>query len=334
MKVWLDCDPGNDDAFAILLGAKHPQFHLLGISTVHGNASLAHTTANALSLLELLGFAQDEIKVYAGASAPLKVKPQYALDVHGATGMGNLDLPPPSLKASSDKPYLDAMRDAIMSDPGQVCLVCTGAMTNYAQLVEKYPETRDALKCVAMMGGAINCGNIAPLAEFNMFCDPHAAAVVLHDTKLAEKTILCPLNVTHTARATPQVLLKIYSENGANCSYIRKCFHHLANFAYGLYCSRYGDLDGVPVHDPLAMFAALAFSKYLDGETNDEFSERCDLHFMKKRVHVYVDGDKRGVTELVSGNQDLLSKEDGGACFVQGINIPFFWSFVYEALDQ
>lgn len=332
LPIWLDCDPGNDDAVAILLAAKHPAFRLKGILTVHGNASLAETTINALGLLEMLGFEQDEIPVYAGAAAPLRVPPQYALDVHGKGGLGGIEFPASKLKASTDKGYLEAMRDAILAEDGKMCLVCTGAMTNYAQLVGKYPEIRAKLRCVSMMGGALSCGNITPHAEFNMYADPDAAKIVLEDPELAEKTILAPLNVTHTAMATPKVLALMKPEQLP----LRKTFAFLSNYAVELYSKRYGiDIPGTPVHDPLALFITLPFA--YENETDPELADlvyRADLHYLQKRVEVLQDDVKRGATVVLSNNLDVLGKEKGGACFAQGVNIPLFWKFILEALDN
>lgn len=332
VPVWLDCDPGNDDAFAILLAAVHPNFRLLGISTVHGNASLDKTTTNALALLELMAFKQDEIKVYAGAARPLVCEPQHAPEVHGECGLGGAGLPPPTLKASEDKGYLEAMRDAILENKGEIVLVVTGAMTNYHQLVEKYPEVKQHIRYVSIMGGSVHCGNVTQYAEFNMYCDPHAAASVLEDAELSDKTVLSSLNITHTVLATDRVIKALYDANGPNNSRIRKCYYNLINFYYESYIRRFGKIKGPAVHDPLAMFLALTMAAR-DSDEYRDFHDACDFNFYKRKTKVTIDGERRGETVLTNGDMDPLKKEKGGAYFGQSVNMHLFWHYMLRALE-
>ncbi|KAF3988265.1 hypothetical protein FT663_03471 [Candidozyma haemuli var. vulneris] len=332
VPVWLDCDPGNDDAFAILLAAVHPNFRLLGISTVHGNAPLERTTANALALLELMAFKQDEIKVYAGAEKPLVCEPQHAPEVHGESGLGGANLPPPTLKASEDKGYLEAMRDAILENKNEIVLVVTGAMTNYYQLVQKYPEVKQHIRYVSIMGGAAHCGNVTEHAEFNMYCDPHAAAEVLEDTELADKTVLSTLNITHTVLATDRVREAIYNEKGENNSRIRKCYFDLINFYHASYIRRFGKIKGPAVHDPLAMFMVLIMVSR-DHEEYRDFHDACDLNYYKRQTKVVIDGEHRGETVIQNKDIDPLKQEKGGAYFGQSINMHLFWHYMLRALE-
>lgn len=332
VPVWLDCDPGNDDAFAILLAALHPNFNLLGISTVHGNASLEKTTNNALALLELMKFQQDEIKVYAGADRPLVCEPEHAPEVHGDSGLGGAGLPPASLKPATDKGYLEAMRDAIMAHSGEICLVVTGAMTNYCQLVEKYPDVKQHIRYVSIMGGSVHCGNVTPFAEFNMYCDPHAAAPVLEDPVLADKTVLSTLNITHSVLATERVIKAIYDPAGPNNSRIRKCYFDLINFYHELYVRRFGKIRGPAVHDPLAMFLALTMSAR-DKEEFRDFHDACDFISYKRKTKVTIDGERRGQTVLQDGDMDPLKLEKDGAYFGQSVNMHLFWHYMLRALE-
>ncbi|QRG39541.1 hypothetical protein FDK38_003986 [Candidozyma auris] len=332
VPVWLDCDPGNDDAFAILLAAMHPNFNLLGISTVHGNAALNHTTSNALALLELMGFQQDEIKVYAGADKPLICEPSHAPEVHGETGLGGAGLPSPKLKPSEDKGYLEAMRDAILENKHEICLVVTGAMTNYYQLVRKYPEVKQYIRYVSIMGGAAHCGNVTEYAEFNIYCDPHAAAEVLEDPELANKTVLSTLNITHTVLATDRVRECIYSEKNGKVSRLRKCYNDLIHFYHGSYIKRFGPIRGPAVHDPLAMFMVLPMVAK-DSEEFKDFYDACDFNFYKRKTKVVMDGERRGETVLLNRDMDPLKQEDNGAYFGQSVNMHLFWHYMLRAIE-
>lgn len=333
IPLWLDCDPGNDDAFAILLAAFSPHFKLLGISTVHGNVLLLKTTHNALALLDVLGFKQDEIPVYPGSEKPLKIDPIHAEDIHGPSGIGGYSLPEkPRLEVNRGKDYLTAMRDAISSEKGKVCVVCTGALTNFAKLLKMYPDTADHIRFVSIMGGAIQSGNITPYTEFNVHCDPHAASQVFSEPKLANKIVLCPLNITHTVLATREVMGQIYSEDGPNNSEIRLMFSKILGFYAHVYTEKYNNHVGPPVHDPLAVFLVLAMVAR-DTPKMSTFASACDFHYLQRNLSVVVDGEHAGETIIASKNLDPLVEEKGGVYVGFGINARFFWAHVFQALE-
>lgn len=331
IPVWLDCDPGSDDAFAILLACFSPHIHLVGISTVHGNVLLEKTTKNALDLLSILGFKQGDINVYAGASRPLVVEPLHAEDVHGANGLGNATLPDhPKLEASTDKDYLVAMKDAILKHQGSICVVCTGALTNFANLIQKYPQVCDKIRRVSIMGGGIECGNITPYLEFNIRCDPHAANLVVTEPHLANKIVLCPLNITHTVLATESVRKSVYDKTSTHNSSLRHMFSQILNSYADVYKKKYSDEVGPPVHDPLAVFLLLAL---VAAEDDKEFALSCEFRCLKRKLKVVLSGDRIGETVIEKRNMDPLYKEDGGVCIGFGVNILFFWRNVLQALD-
>lgn len=333
VPVWLDCDPGNDDAFAILLAALHPDFHLVGMSTVHGNAPLSSTSHNAVALLDVLGFRQDEIKVYAGSDKPLEKEPHYALEVHGETGIGGATLPEhPKIVLSTDKGYLEAMRDAIEEYKHDICIVCTGAMTNFAKLIQKYPHTKSQIRIISIMGGAINTGNVTPFTEFNMLCDPKAAALVLEDPELAEKTILCPLNLTHTALANEHIRKAMYDPKSNHNSSIRLMFFQIVTFYFESYTRNNEHLAGPPAHDPLAMFLLLPMlSRNISAQRL--FTEECDFHYLRRKLKVIQSGEHEGETVIANGDLDPLKEEEGGVYVGRSIHVPMFWNYMLKALE-
>ncbi|QBM89424.1 uridine nucleosidase [Metschnikowia aff. pulcherrima] len=332
VPVWLDCDPGNDDAFAILLAAFHPSFRLLGISTVHGNVALHKTTRNTLALLEAMRFTQDEINVFPGEALPLKVAPLHAEAIHGHYGIGGAELPEnPRLVENKDFTYLDAMRDAVRENAGEICIVCTGALTNFANFIKTYPEDVLKIRYVSIMGGAFDCGNIAPNVEFNMRTDPHAAQIVFNERRLANRIALAPLNLTHTALATSRVQKAIYDSDGENNSPLRLMFLQILSFYSDAYVKKYNHTAGPPIHDPLALFLVLPL--YAGQHAScAEFADECDFHYLQRNLIVETEGPEMGRILFENKDRDPLRVEKGGVYVGQSVNVPFFWKHVLAAL--
>jgi inosine-uridine nucleoside N-ribohydrolase len=175
IPVILDCDPGHDDAIAILLALASPELDVLGITTVGGNSTLDKTTANALRVLEAVGRA--DIPVAAGADRPLVRELHVAEHVHGASGMDGPVLPDPvALPVAGHAAEVMAswIRDA--GEP--VTLIPTGPLTNIALLLERHPDVNESIARIVLMGGSIGLGNMTPAAEFNIWVDPEAAVAV------------------------------------------------------------------------------------------------------------------------------------------------------------
>ncbi|KAI2613586.1 Inosine/uridine-preferring nucleoside hydrolase [Hypoxylon fragiforme] len=248
VPLWLDCDPGHDDTFAILLAAYHPHIQLLGISTVHGNASLEKTTRNALSVLSAIG-KLDDVPVHQGAAQALHRAPIHApTDIHGESGLdGTALLPPPpadrlaavianaSASASSGSTTTTttaAMAAALRATkPGTAWIAATGSMTNVAALFQAHPDLAAHIGGLSIMGGSVGdgftaavmgqvdgkarVGNYTPWAEFNILIDPEAAAELFGNETLARKTTLVPLDLTHLVLATREVQdLLLYGPEG------------------------------------------------------------------------------------------------------------------------
>ncbi len=200
MRLIIDCDPGIDDAVALLLAIASPELEILGITTVAGNVPVSITHRNARQICELAG--RSDLAVYAGCPRPLVRSPIFAADVHGDNGLGGVILPEPmmALQASHGVSFLiKTLRSA--SKP--ITVAALGPLTNLAVALVQAPEIAEQIERLVMMGGASGAGNITPSAEFNMFADPHAAQVVFGS---GIPMVLLPLDVTHQAIATPQRL--------------------------------------------------------------------------------------------------------------------------------
>lgn len=176
-KIWLDTDPGIDDAFAMAMLFASPQVEVVGVSTVFGNVTVDLTTKNALILLEAAG--KSTIPVHRGAYYPLGVPLGTSPFVHGHNGLGDMPLPEPKT-AENPLRAPQAIVDCILANPGEITLLPIGPLTNIAMAYLLEPRISQLVKEVVIMGGAVHCpGNITPTGEANFFHDPHAAQLVI-----------------------------------------------------------------------------------------------------------------------------------------------------------
>jgi purine nucleosidase len=197
--IILDCDPGIDDALAIAFATASPEIDLLAITTVAGNVELAKTTANALAVASFVGAA--DVPVTAGSAAPLLRPALHAGHVHGDSGLGGAVLPVPA-RAAEDGHAIDFIIERLAAAPGEITLVATGPLTNIGLAVRREPRIAGWVKDFVIMGGSASRGNVSHAAEFNIWADPEAAAIVFG----AGWTVrMIGLDVTLLARATAAV---------------------------------------------------------------------------------------------------------------------------------
>src|SRR3954452_11833595 len=172
-KILIDCDPGHDDAVALLFAARH--LDLVAVTTVHGNTSLANTTRNALAILELAGI---DVPVAAGCSEPLVQGPGHAGHIHGKTGLDGADIPAPT-RRQIDSHAVDLIIELASRHRGELVVALIGPETNFGVALKREPRLRQWVREVTIMGGSTGLGNITPVAEFNIHSDPEAASVVV-----------------------------------------------------------------------------------------------------------------------------------------------------------
>ena len=237
--IILDCDPGHDDAIALLLALGSPELELLGVTTTYGNQTLEKTTANALRVLELAG--RGDVPVASGASAPLERKLVVAAHVHGESGLDGPTLPPPSLAPVSED-AVEWMAGVVADAAGPVTLIPTGPLTNVARYLDDHGA--EGLERIVLMGGAIAEGNMTPAAEFNVWADPEAAQAVL-DAPL--DVTMIGLDVTHKAVTGPDVQRRL-RDAGSIGVFVAE----LVDFFTVYHRETYG-WDGAPIHDAVAV---------------------------------------------------------------------------------
>ena len=165
----LDCDPGHDDALAIVVALARPELQLLAVTTVAGNAGLDATTRNALRVLTLVG--RTDVPVAAGAARPLVHELHVAADVHGTSGLAGADLPDPAFEPRPQG-AVELIRSLLESSPRPVTIAAVGPLTNIALLLRTHPGLTDRIESIRIMGGAITEGNTTASAEFNIWQDP------------------------------------------------------------------------------------------------------------------------------------------------------------------
>lgn len=238
----IDCDPGHDDALAIALALARPELRVMAITTVAGNASLERTTRNALRVLALLG--RTDVPVAAGAVRPLVREPWVPVEFHGESGLDGADLPEPAgppAEVSALKLATGLIRDA----PEPVTLVATGPLTNVASLIRAVPALAGRIRSISLMGGSLGEGNTTPAAEFNIWADPEAAAIVF-DSGIP--ILMSGLDVTHQALVLPADVARM-ERLGTRTG---KVLADLMRFFAIHHRERYG-WDGPPVHDAVAV---------------------------------------------------------------------------------
>jgi pyrimidine-specific ribonucleoside hydrolase len=193
IPLLIDCDPGHDDALAIFLAAAFPEkLGILGITTVAGNQVLEKTTINARKIVELIGL---NVPVAAGAAGPLARELATGGFAHGETGMDGPELPEPA-KACDGRHAAEFMASRIRSSPEPVAIVALGPLTNIALLLSVYPDVKERIACISLMGGAIALGNMTAAAEFNIYVDPEAARIVFRS---GVPLVMSGLDVTEKA---------------------------------------------------------------------------------------------------------------------------------------
>ena len=306
-KILLDCDPGHDDAVAMMLAWGNPSIELLGITTVGGNQTLDKVTRNALSVATVVGM--HDVPIAAGCRLPLVRPVEIAPDVHGDSGLDGVELPEPAVELDP-RHGVDLIIETIMSnEPGTVTLVPTGPLTNIAMAARKEPRIVERVQEVVLMGGGYHVGNWSPVAEFNIKVDPAAAHIVFNEKW---PIVMVGLDLTHQALATDEVAERIAAVPGS-----------VSQFTLGLFTffrKAYQDAQGFdfpPVHDPCTL-------AYLIDPT------------IVETVKVPVDVELNGslTTGMTVADFRAPAPEDCHTKVATRLDAPGFWGLVVDAIDR
>jgi purine nucleosidase len=246
-RIIIDTDPGVDDAFAFLLALASPEIQLEALTTTQGNVTLEKATRNALSILELCQ--AGHIPVAAGSMYPL-VQPLLAsADVHGSSGIGDAQLPEP--KSTPVRQHaVDYLIERVLAEPNELGIFPIGPLTNLAMAIRKDQKFSKSVKELVIMGGAIQeNGNVTPLAEFNIFVDPHAAHIVFHS---GIPITLIPLDVTHKCLLKQEHVDRLIKINSPITQFIKDAIEIYFKFSYER------GFAGCALHDPLTLATIIA----------------------------------------------------------------------------
>jgi inosine-uridine nucleoside N-ribohydrolase len=242
-RVWIDCDPGHDDAFALFLAAR--TCDIVGISSVSGNVSLASTTRNARILRDLAAI---DAPLHRGAAGPLVGEPLHAPDIHGDSGLDGPTLPEPRGEVDP-LPAAQAIVDATRRVE-DLWLIATGPLTNLALALRLDPGVVDRIAGISLMGGSRTFGNTTPAAEFNILADPEAADAVLRSDA---RVIMAGLDLTHQFRLGRDEVATLHALDNP----VAQVAADLLGFFLERYERRSG-LPSAPMHDPCAVLAVVA----------------------------------------------------------------------------
>lgn len=261
--IIIDTDPGIDDAAAIAAAVFCESLDVKLISTVSGNVSIEHTTKNAQKLVE---FFEKDIPVAKGSCRPLIRKIEDASHVHGETGMAGYEFPEPVRKLHN-KNSIEAMKDVILNSEEKITLVPIGPLTNIALLLRAYPEVKENIEEIVLMGGSSGRGNLSPAAEFNIGADPEAAKIVFSEDV---KKVVCSLDITLLATLDLETINKL-----RNMNKIGEMFYSLFNHYRSGSISNGGlnmhDLTTIAYLDSQDLFKTV--ETFVDIETGSRYTE-------------------------------------------------------------
>lgn len=248
----IDCDPGHDDAMALILAAAEPCLHILGVTVTGGNQTVEKCAANALRVLSVVA---PQVPVAVGAPQPL-VRPMQTADfIHGEDGLAGTGFPQTN-KRPDMRPAWKMMADLLEESPLPVTLIAIGALTNIAVLLLARPDLIPQIAQISLMGGSGNLGNFTPAAEQNIRVDPEAAHIVFSS---GIPLIMCGLDVTHKAYITRQERQWLAQEKSPVAGYMHQLFEHLQVFHDKI------GYKGCNMHDPVAV-AAVVCPELFQGE--------------------------------------------------------------------
>ncbi|MBA2272627.1 MAG: nucleoside hydrolase [Actinobacteria bacterium] len=302
-KIILDCDPGHDDALALLLAHAHPAVELLAVTTVAGNQTLDKTTLNARRVMSVAGI--KEVPVAAGAARPLMRDQLTAPEVHGQSGLEGWPFDEPEV-GLDPRHAVDLIAETVAACD-EVTLVPVGPLTNIALALHRHPGVMAKVKDIVLMGGSSGLGNTTPAAEFNIHADPEAAHIVFSS---GLPVTMVPLDLTHQAMVTPQILEQV-----------RAVGNRVADMAaalLGFYSQAIDDADGLSgaaLHDPCAVARVI----------HPEIVE-C------KRVNVVVETARSWSYGATVCDLQGISGREPNALIAQDLDAGAFWDLMLDAL--
>ncbi len=278
--VFIDCDPGIDDALAVLLALASPKLKIEAISVVSGNVEVNQGIINLLKILEIARVTRLP-RLGKGSSLPLKRRLLDSRGVHGKDGLANSNLPPPTLNVQIEDSL--ALTRSLFNTEKIDTLIALGPLTNIAKVLLEEPQIKDRIERLIIMGGALrSSGNVTPFAEFNAYVDPEALDVVLK-SRISD-IVMVSLDVTRKAILRPSHLKQLKALS-AGKKKVAGFIIDLLDYSIG-YHRKHRGLEGTYLHDPLAIAVAI-------NENLVEFENLAiGVDLKKKRGKTFIDKSK------------------------------------------
>ncbi|HEX3984043.1 MAG TPA: nucleoside hydrolase [Acidisoma sp.] len=309
-RVIFDTDPGQDDAIALLLALASPaEITVEAIVAVAGNVPVSLTAKNARKICELAG--RPDIPVYAGCAGPMAARPLVTAEhVHGATGLNGPDLPEPSMPLQPEHGVDFLINYLRREAPGEITLCVLGPMTNIAMALKKAPDIAPRIREIVAMGGAyFEVGNITPTAEFNIYVDPGAAAIVLAS---GIPIVMLPLDVTHRVLTTPERLGRIRALHTKAAA----ATADMLDFSEKFDLDKYGS-TGAPLHDPCVTAYLL----------------KPDL-FQGRHINVEIETASPLCIGMTVADYWRVTDRPANALYIRDVDTPGFYDLLAERLAR
>jgi ribosylpyrimidine nucleosidase len=322
VKIILDCDPGHDDAVAILMAAAHPAIELKAITVVAGNQTLEKTAVNALNVASASGRCAG-IPVAAGMSRPMVREQVTAGDIHGVSGLDGPTFGPPSLSLDP-RHAVDLIIETLTRSDGDITLVPTGPLSNVAMALRKEPRIADKIERIVLMGGAYQLGNVTPSAEFNIYADPEAAHIVF---TCGRPVVMMGLDITRKVRATPDVIARVRSLGNPQAILFAEMMEFFAKTQKEIF-----GWDGPPLHDPTTIAWLIDPGCIELKDMRVEVEIRGELCYGRTSCDFFgIDGSLESPGKPTFAAQGSLARpKSANASVAVEINAARFWDIVYD----
>lgn len=314
-KIILDCDPGHDDAIAIMVAGLHRNLELLGITVVAGNQTYENVTNNALRICDYLNI---DVPVYGGMKGPIIRKQIVASDFHGKTGLDGIKLPETG-KRLEEKHGVNFITESLINSREKITLVPVGPLTNIAMALKMRPEIKEKIERIVMMGGSCNGGNATPYAEFNIYADPEAAHIVFSS---GVPVYMMGLDITNKTMPDTEIVKKIESFHTKASDFLHQALH---------FPKRYDEKGNFLYH---TLHDVVTLTYLIDESVVETEIKKCkvELHSKERYGETVCFSCNNGSGN--SHNSSSAAEEEAYTLNVGNvINLEKFWNIIYEVIS-
>jgi ribosylpyrimidine nucleosidase len=322
VKIILDCDPGHDDATAILMAAVHPAVDLLAVTVVAGNQTLEKTALNALNVCSASGRCGG-VPVSAGMARPIVRQQVTAGDIHGVSGLDGPSFGPPDI-ALDPRHAVDLIIETLLASVGDITIVPVGPLTNVAMALRREPRIAEKIEQIVLMGGAYQLGNVTPSAEFNIYADPEAAHIVF---TCGRPIVMMGLDVTRKALATPDVIARVKSLGNPQAVLFAEMMEFFAKTQKEIF-----GWEGPPLHDPTTIAWLIDPACVKLKPMRVEIELRGELAYGRTCCDFFgLENSPESPGGVMFGEKSTLDRPNGpNARVAIDIDAARFWDIVYD----